>query len=371
MEGVTDFPARVWFGQASAPDFMWTPFLRVTDTFPGKEMPALWCPESTVIPQLMATNAPDFARVAEQILTIGMPRGDSAFVDLNCGCPSPVVVGGRAGSALLEHPDALGAMLDDAIKRLGPGRISVKVRTGFASADEFPAIIEILRGLPLRQVTVHGRTRADRYLGRARYDLIELAARRLESIPVTGSGDICDIATANAAVFAAAGATRWIVGRGALRNPWIFEELRTGRPVTVPVETICRAIECFAWLHELYWNDADRLLRLWRDGVFEGRAGVDPGRWAALVDKIHVRGAVPGRRACSRTKMIWNYFRSSLPVHMRDGRVLRGNSVEALEQAIKGLAGDLQVTEFAAIYDSSWDWVYNGSGRPADIKVPG
>jgi len=377
MEGVTDWPARLWFGQTSAPEFMWTPFLRVTDTFPGRELPRFWCPElargvlpaanSGVIPQLMATNADDFARVAEQVLT----TGGYESVDLNCGCPSPVVVGGRAGSALLQHPEELGEMLRAVTGRLGPGRVSVKVRTGFAAASEFPAILDVLRELPLRQVAVHGRTRPDRYLGRARYDLVEMAARRLEGIPVIGSGDICDFATAEVARQETPGVSKWIIGRGALRNPWIFEELRSGNPVTIPVETILCAIECFAWLHELYWNDGERLLRLWGDGVFEASAGLDPDRWRRLLDRVAVRGAVPGRRACSRTKMIWNYLRSSLPPGMRDGSVLRGNTIEGLVGAVSGLAMALQVIEFTTFYDPSWDWVYNGSGRAIQAKVSG
>ena len=377
MEGVTDWPARIWFAQASAPDFLWTPFLRVTDTFPGRELPRLWCPELErgaqtdsnpgVIPQLMATNADDFARVAEQVLA----TGGHEWEDLNCGCPSPVVVGGRAGSALLERPEELGEMLRVVLARLGPGRVSVKVRTGFASAGEFPAILDVLRELPLRQVAVHGRTRPDRYLGRARHDLIEMAARRLDGIPVTGSGDICDAATAKIARDAAPAARTWIVGRGALRNPWIFEELRTGNPVRIPLETITRAIECFAWLHELYWNDGERLTRLWRDGAFEASAGagLDPGRWQALNERLAVRGAMPGRRACARTKMIWNYFRSSLPPAMRDGRVLRGSTIEAILDAIVGLSRELQVNEFTAFYDQTWDWVYNGGGKAAPVGV--
>ena len=95
MEGVTDWPARIWFGQTSAPALMTTPFLRVTDTFPGRIIPPLFCPELTwkaapggpgatsprLIPQLMATNADDFARVAELILA--MDAVGPVWIDLN------------------------------------------------------------------------------------------------------------------------------------------------------------------------------------------------------------------------------------------------------------------------------------------------
>ena len=372
MEGVTDFPARIWFCQTARPDFLWTPFLRVTDTFPGKTIPPLYCPELKgggpvrVIPQLMATNAGDFVRAAELILSehgAKSTASDPFWVDLNCGCPSPVVVGGRAGSALLQDLDAMGRILDDAVTRLGAGRFSVKIRTGFASSDEFPAILAMLANRRLAQVAVHGRTRPERYLGHARRDLIQLAAENLAGIPVVGSGDICDLGTAHVATVAAPDVHAWIIGRGALRNPWIFDELRTGKSVTIPVQVITAAVQSFAWLHELYWNDGPQLLRLWNDGAFEDCAGIDPDRWHRLLERISVPGGAPGRRACARTKMIWNYFRSSLPQGMRAGEILRATRLEDLVGAIEDLARSLQLTEFNLIYDSTWDWVYNGAGR--------
>ncbi len=378
MEGVTDFPARIWFNQTARPDFLWTPFLRVTDTFPGREIPLLYCPEIRggspvrVIPQVMATNAGDFVRAAELILKSHDSREtkvDPFWVDLNCGCPSPVVVGGRAGSALLQVPDSMAAILDEGIARLGAGRISVKIRTGFVSTYEFPGILKSLRGKKLALVAVHGRTRPDRYLGRARHDLIQMAAETLAEVPVVGSGDICDLTTARGALVAAPGAASWIVGRGALRNPWIFTELRSETPVTISVQTITAAIQTFAWLHELYWNEGPRLHRLWNDGMFEGSAGTDPDQWHRLLERISVRGTSPGRRACARTKMIWNYFRSSLPQGMRDGQVLRAVKLEDLVGAIESLARDVQQTEFKAVYDPSWDWVYNGGGRAGADQV--
>ncbi|MEY4631993.1 MAG: hypothetical protein RIQ81_2113 [Pseudomonadota bacterium] len=383
MEGVTDWPARIWFAQASSPAFLWTPFLRVTDSFPARELPPVWCPElfepiggtgrsARVIPQLMATNPSDFIRVSELILR----KVDKAFVnsgffiDLNCGCPSPVVVGGRAGSSLLEDPAGLRGFLEFALQHVGADKLSVKVRTGFHDPAEFPRIIEALKGLPLAQVSVHGRTRPQRYLGRADLGLIDLAARNLDPVKVVGSGDICDLASADSAAATAPGVRTWIIGRGALRNPWIFEELRTGNPVSIELGTLTHAIQVFALLHELHWNAPADLVALWRDGVFHAMppAGTDSVRWQGLLELIQSRlpgGRVnPGRRACARTKMLWNYLRSSLPVALRDGVLLRSGNVDELVGGICALWRAHLGDSCVLVHDPEWNWVYNGSGKP-------
>lgn len=382
MEGVTEFPARIWFQLCSSPDFLWTPFLRVTDSFPAGKLPVFFCPEldntiksgAPVIPQLMASNSGDFCRVAEIILnqkSVHARHSETAnehslhdFVDLNCGCPSPLVVGGRAGSALLENSVLLNEFIESIVRRLGSGALSVKVRTGFHDAAEFPDILSALSGLSLAGLTVHGRTRRDRYSGHSRTDLIQLAADRMAPVRVTGSGDICDLATFRSTITRAPGASRWIVGRGALRNPWIFSELKSEEPVQIDIETILVAIQIFAMLHELYWNHGDILMRFWRDGVFDCEPGCSIERWQKLQELLDVPEATPGRRACARTKMLWNYLRSSLPEAMRDGAVLRATSVEAMVAAIRELASATQIKGLQLKHDPAWDWVYSGAGKP-------
>ena len=87
MEGVTDYPLRVWLHLISRPDFLCTPFLRATETYPHKEWPKDFCPELTgnlsahykTIPQIMAKNAKDFINA----YTLAAEHIDT--IDINCG----------------------------------------------------------------------------------------------------------------------------------------------------------------------------------------------------------------------------------------------------------------------------------------------
>jgi tRNA-dihydrouridine synthase len=367
---------------------MWTPFLRVTSTYPGKDIGEVWAPDIVdhppsdrmvgdlprVIPQLMATNADDFVRVGEMIIeksTNSAIRERPFWVDLNCGCPSPVVVGGRAGSSLLQNPEFLRDFITSAVARLGANKISIKMRVGYDEASEFPDILDALSGLALAQVAVHGRTRPERYLGRSRLGMIQQAAIDLSHVPVVGSGDICDFKSAQHAISVAPAASSWIVGRGALRNPWIFLELRQGDPVGISLDTLRHSFLAFALLHDLYWHHPVRLLRLWRDGVFHSSriCGNDPQRWAFITEQLQSTLVAPGvalipsRRSVSRTKMLWNYFRSSLPVPVRDGTLLRAGTIADLFAGIDSIWRDLGRAEILLAHDPGWDWVYNGSGK--------
>ncbi len=96
MEGVTSLAMRLWFSLVSQPETMGTPFLRVTESFPLKELPWDYIPELTilkpylsyrVIPQMMSVNAEEFMRAADLFSSI------ADFIELNCGCPSHTCVG--------------------------------------------------------------------------------------------------------------------------------------------------------------------------------------------------------------------------------------------------------------------------------------
>src|SRR5690606_19270638 len=96
MEGVTDLAMRLWLSICSAPSEMTTPFLRATYSFPQAALPEEFAPENTIlaglvsyslIPQVMASSSEHFKR------TFALLINDCRWVDFNCGCPAPKVVG--------------------------------------------------------------------------------------------------------------------------------------------------------------------------------------------------------------------------------------------------------------------------------------
>jgi nifR3 family TIM-barrel protein len=160
----------------------------------------------------------------------------AVWIDLNVGCPVKKFIRNQAGSALLRDlPRA--ASIVRAIRRSFGGTVSVKMRSGWDHdsivAPEF-ARIAVAEGAEL--LSVHGRTRAQQYGGRADRDLIRQVVEAVPGTPVLANGDV----TSAGDVFdmlEATGAAGVMIGRGAMGNPWIFEQtlaLARGAPVQAP-----------------------------------------------------------------------------------------------------------------------------------------
>jgi tRNA-dihydrouridine synthase len=382
MEGVTDFATRLWITQNSAPDFTTTPFLRVTKDYPCKRISANFFPESelsrqhgivTCIPQLMASEEDDLIRVARHFLE-SVP-----FVDINCGCPSPTVVGHGAGSSLLRDPRRFESYLGKIVGTLGAGRVSVKMRLGFDHQDEFDALLDVLAQFPLARLTIHGRTRADRYSGYARWSFMETAAQRLR-YPVFGSGDVLDHASLQMRLQEAPSVSGVIVGRGALRNPWIFSSLR-GENTKTGRTCFRSAFIQFALLQELQANHWSEFSRAVFDGVFSPLVNghgevrciaVDEQNRELLMRTLFrnqsfcpdPRGWQIGRVSVARAKMIWNYLRSGLKIAPESTvALLRAPDWPVFLDALEKIVDTLDEDDIGLEYHKSWDWVFAGAGR--------
>lgn len=383
MEGVSVFPTRLFFHLASQPEWMGTPFLRVTPTFPAHGIPAPFAPELDscagslpykLAPQMMAAEADDFLRAVDHF-------PDAPFLELNAGCPSPTCVGKGAGSSLLRDPEEFRAMIERLAARLGKGRLAVKMRTGFHTPAEFPALLSALADLPLARLTVHGRARTDGYRGRARLDLIRDASLATRA-PVIGSGDVVDHASFAAMLAEAPGLSGVIIGRGAMRNPWIFSELRQEGEVSLPREALLYALLSFAMLCELYAERLPTLVRLTRDGVFSTVCGVDPAAWFSLAKRLmhavyedesglaldgHPLPPPLSRHTLGRAKMLWNYLRSSLPGPYFEPTIMRHRELGAFLGAIRDLGAGGEALPLR--HNPTWNWIYSGEKADKGLSL--
>ncbi len=145
------------------------------------------------------------------------------WVDLNVGCPVKKFIKNRAGSSLLRDLPHAGRIVR-AMRRNFSGTLSVKMRTGWDGksivAPEF-ARIAVDEGAEL--ISVHGRTRAQQYTGRADRSIIRRVVEAVPEVPVLANGDIVTPAD----VFEMLADTRAagvMIGRGAMGNPWIFAQ---------------------------------------------------------------------------------------------------------------------------------------------------
>lgn len=146
------------------------------------------------------------------------------FVDLNLGCPVPKVVKRGAGSAMCRDVPALGRILS-ALVRSVRIPVTIKIRTGWdETSKNVPEVVRAAADAGVAWVAIHGRTRAQGYRGLADWDLIaEVKAK--STIPIIGNGDV---ATGPQAVerIRSTGVDAVMIGRGALRNPFLFEQAR-------------------------------------------------------------------------------------------------------------------------------------------------
>ncbi len=153
------------------------------------------------------------------------------IVDVNMGCPVPKIAKHNAGCSLMREP-AHAASVIRAMTSAVKIPVTVKMRAGWDATEiNAPDLAKRIEDAGAAAVAVHGRTAAQSYTGSSDWDLIARVASGL-SIPVFGSGDC--IEASQMVERMQSGVSGVLVGRGALRNPFIFEQasaLMSGRPL--------------------------------------------------------------------------------------------------------------------------------------------
>ncbi|MEN3111235.1 tRNA dihydrouridine synthase DusB [Uliginosibacterium paludis] len=179
------------------------------------------------------------------------------IIDINMGCPAKKVCNVAAGSALMRDEKLVARILEAVVSAVPELPVSLKFRTGWDREHRnAPTIARIAEESGIRLIAIHGRTRADLYMGEAEYDTIAEVKSRA-GIPVIANGDI-DSPRKARFVLEYTGADGVMIGRAAQGRPWIFREiahyLATGEELPPPevaeVHAICR--RHLAELHAFY-----------------------------------------------------------------------------------------------------------------------
>jgi tRNA-dihydrouridine synthase len=251
MQEVTDLPFWRLMARYGGADVYYTEYFRVhVDSRLDKPILRSITENPTgrpVVAQMIGNHIPALVRTARELQQYPI-----AAVDLNLGCPAPVVYKKCAGGGLLRDPgqvDAILGALRDAVQT----RFTVKTRLGFNDPSVFEEFLPIFAKHGIDLLTVHGRTVAGGYTAEVDYQAIARAVQAMPC-PVLANGNI-DSARRALEVVAETGARGVMLGRGVIRNPWLFDQIRalrrgeeprlpTGHEVLAYIEALYEAVIC-------------------------------------------------------------------------------------------------------------------------------
>ncbi len=246
MQGVTDLPFLRLMASYGGADVYFTEYFRVHATSRLEKRVLKSIVENPtgrpIVAQMIGSDIPALMHTARRL-----QRYPIAAVDLNLGCPAPIVCRKEAGGALLRDAariDAILGALRDAVEI----PFTVKTRIGFDSPEVFSTLLPIFAKHSLDLLTVHARTVKEMYRSEVHYEFIARAAAELPC-PVLANGNIYSAQKA-ADVLEVTRARGLMIGRGAIRNPWLFRQIREhqrGEPVFVP-----RGTDVLAYVRALY-----------------------------------------------------------------------------------------------------------------------
>ena len=250
-----------------------------------------------VVPQLIASLPDELCRLVDGIAACGYRR-----IDINLGCPFPLLARRHKGSGILPYPDEVERLLCP-LERYGDIDFSVKMRLGWECPDESLRLLPILEGGPVRQITLHARLGRQQYKGNPDIDSF---ARFYEAchLPLVYNGDLVAVEEMVAIEARFPRLAGLMVGRGLLARPWLAEAYAYGGdPGPLRYERVAR-------LHEQ---------------VFTGCARVLQGAHQLL----------------ARMAAFWEYLLPDVDKRMKK-RVLKARSPEAYTEAVRALFFSLQ-----------------------------
>lgn len=245
-----------------------------------------------LVPQLIAGEAEELRMIADFLVGLGFRK-----MDLNMGCPFPLIANRRKGSGILPYPEKVAALLK-AMEDYPEVSFSVKMRLGWQTAEEWKAVLPLLNDSCVRCVALHPRIGRQQYKGKVD-EAAFIDFYRECRLPLVYNGDLCTVSEMYRILDEAPDLYGLMLGRGLLANPALADEFKTGH-------TASKA--------ELY-------LKIWRMHELMVNAYYDriEGGEAQLLGKL---------------KTVWDYW---LPDMNRKARkaILKSNRIEGYLQAVE------------------------------------
>ena len=222
MQDVTDLPFWHLMSRYGGPDMYFTEYFRIREGF-KLERPTLKSithnpTDKPAIAQMIGNHVPSLVAAARELQQYPV-----AAIDLNLGCPAPIVYKKCAGGGLLREPARIDTILG-ALRAAIDIPFTVKTRIGFDDPSVFDELLALFGKHHIDLLSVHGRTVHEGYRSGVHYDYIARAVKTLPC-PVLANGNVYSAAKGQT-VLKDTDAAGLMIGRGAIRNPWIFHQIR-------------------------------------------------------------------------------------------------------------------------------------------------
>jgi tRNA-dihydrouridine synthase len=256
LEGVTGYVVRNAFHHNfDGIDTFYTPFISAGQNLKGKVLRDI-LPENnegiTLIPQLMSNRAEDVLRISRLLAAYGYDE-----INLNIGCPSGTVTSKKRGAGLLTDLALLDHFLEDVFAR-SDLKISVKTRIGFHSDEEWPAILEIYKKYPIKELIIHPRVREEFYKGTPHLDSFEKAVHAYAAVDadidisdathttLCYNGDISSVNNCNTILERFPGIDHIMIGRGLISHPGLAAEIKYAQQIEYTQQICSPAHPCYS-----------------------------------------------------------------------------------------------------------------------------
>jgi tRNA-dihydrouridine synthase len=255
----------------------------------------LYNPGLPIVPQLLHTDPESFVVLAQRLADLGYRH-----INWNLGCPAPMVARKKRGSGLLPYPETIAEILDQVLPQLNV-HLSIKTRLGYHNRTELAVLLPALDHYPLKEIIIHPRLGKQLYKGHTDPEGFAVC-QSLSRHPLVYNGDINDLATYTTLAARFPTVDRWMIGRGALGNPFLAEEIK-GLPTGAPEQRKKR----------LYAFHQDLVIR------YQER----------LSGPSHILG---------RLKQLWTYLIISFPGQEKfQKKLLKSSNIEAYLQVVEQL----------------------------------
>lgn len=224
IQGFTDFVYRKVFAESFyGVDAFFIPYITLKHDQILKKYEKEILPENNpqgrVIPQVLVKNREELIQISNLISNLGYTE-----INLNLGCPYPMVTNRSKGAGLLPYPEKIQEMLNYFFEHSNL-KLSVKMRAGLVHPNENEQIIRVLNNFPISEIIFHPRIAKQLYKGGILKTTFDKANDH-SKLPLVYNGDIRSISDFTEKQQYFSSTSNWMLGRGILMNPFLPSEIK-------------------------------------------------------------------------------------------------------------------------------------------------